>query len=799
MHLKRFIGILGFVALSGVAMAQLSEASLQSASAIVSQKKDGRWSFQSMGNGIVKVSYLPNGYSRTQQISDAVLSKPQKVTVVSKGASKKGFGETMVVDNGSSFAINNGSSALLAGLSPLKDGINNGFCLDLMPNEQIFGGGERAIPMNRRGHRFNFYNRPSYGYGVGEENLNYSLPFFMSSRGYGIFFDNPSKGFADIAKSSANRMCVGFESGELTFYLIPGKTPEEILKRYTSMIGTQPIPARWVFGNFMSRFGYRSEAQIRDIKARMKADRIPMDAIIIDLFWFGDSIQNYVGNLDWVNRTAWPDPKKMIADFTADSINTVLITEPYVVKGTLNYNESAPFLATDSLGKTYTLEHFYFGKGGIIDMFRNDSKDWFWSKYKKQMDIGVSGWWGDLGEPENHPEDVFHNLKDLGYSNRLYAANEVHNIFGHYWNKMLFTKFDKEYPDVRLFNLNRAGYANSARYIIFPWSGDVGRHWSGYRAQLPIMLTMSMSNIPYIHSDAGGFTFAKQDNELYVRWMQMSSFSPILRPHGTALKDYLPDADSYPSEATFFGEPYKSIARRYIQMRYDLLPYNYTLGYEHMANAQPLVKPLFFRSFKDGDALKAEDQYFWGDALMVAPVLDSGATSRRLYLPAGSQWYRYHNPAEPINGGQWINEKVTLTDMPIFAKEGAFVPTAPGLMNTKQYNPAKLVVTYFPSSKPSSYTLFDDDGKTNRSWERKQYELITFKADGKRTITITSNGGSYPGKPASRTFTLKVVNVSKAPAAVLVDGKKIVPMYDAASRTLTAVVPFTGKKTTVKF
>lgn len=799
MQLKRLIGILGFVALSGVAMAQLSEATLSSATSLTSQKKEGKWTFQSMGNGIVKATYLPNGYTRTQQISDAVITKPQKVAVASKGNMLKGFGTMMIADNGSSFSINDGGTVLLSGLTALKEGQNNGFCFDLIPGEQIFGGGERAIPMNRRGYRLNLYNRPSYAYGMGETNLNYSLPFFMSSRGYGIFFDNPSKGFADIAKSDANHMSVGFESGELTFYLIKGNTPEEILKRYTSMIGTQPIPARWVFGSFMSRFGYRSEAQIRDIKAKMKAERIPMDAIIIDLFWFGDSIQNYVGNLEWVNRKAWPNPKKMIADFTADSINTVLITEPYTVKGTLNYDESVPFLATDSLGKTYTLQHFYFGKGGIIDMFRNDSKDWFWSKYKKQMDIGVSGWWGDLGEPENHPEDVYHNLKDLGYANRLYAANEVHNIFGHYWNKMLYTKFEKEYPDVRLFNLNRAGYANSARYIIFPWSGDVGRHWPGFRAQLPIMLTMSMSNIPYIHSDAGGFTFAKQDNELYVRWMQMSAFSPILRPHGTALKEYLPNADSYPSEAALFDEPYKSIARRYIQMRYDLLPYNYTLGYDHMANAEPLVKPLFFRSFKDSNALKAEDQYMWGDALLVSPVLDSAAASRKLYLPAGNEWYSYQNPTRVLAGGQWITEKVTLADMPIFVKGGSFIPTAPGLMNTKQYNPAKLMVTYYPSSKASSYTMFDDDGKTNKSWERKQYELITFKADGKRTITIASNGGSYPGKPASRTFTLKVVNISKAPVAVTINGKKAQPAFDAASRMLTVKVPFDGKPTTIKY
>lgn len=799
MRLKRAIGLLVFLAISGVAAAQWSQSTVAKGTALIRDFKEGRWTFQNMGSGVLKATFLPKGYTKTQQISDAVMTLPKLVPITEHGNDIRSLGEIAIGSSAGSFSVKSGLHELLTSLRSVKDSVFNGFSFDLLPGEQIFGGGERAIQMNRRGHRFDFYNRPDYGYGVGSVNLNYGIPFFISTRGYGIFFDNPSKGYADIAKSDNNRMSVAFESGELTFYLIPGGSTEEILKRYSAMIGTQPIPARWVFGNFMSRFGYRSEAQIREIKAKMKAERIPMDAIIIDLFWFGDSIQNYVGNLDWVNRKAWPNPKKMIADFKKDSINTILITEPYVVKNTINYNESVPYLATDSIGKVYTLPHFYFGKGGIIDMFRRDSRDWFWSKYRKQMDIGVSGWWGDLGEPENHPADVYHNLKDLGYGSRLYSANEVHNIFGHYWNKMLFEKFEKEYPNVRLFNLNRSGYANSARYIIFPWTGDVGRHWSGLRAQLPLMLTMSISNVPYIHSDAGGFTFAKQDNELYTRWMQMSAFSPILRPHGTALKELIPDADSYPSEAALFDEPYKSIARKYIQLRYDLLPYNYTLGYDHMANAEPLVKPLFFYSFDDKEALKAEDQYFWGRELMVAPVLESGAKTRKLYLPAAAEWYSFLNPGMPLAGGRWIEPDVTLEDMPIYVRAGAFIPTSPGLMNTKQYNPAKVVVTYYPSNRPSAYTLFDDDGVTNRSWERKQFELITFSANGNREITISSNGGTYKGKPSARTFTLNIINVEKSPVAVWVNGKALKPNFDAHTNTISIRIPFKGKKVVVKY
>lgn len=798
MRFYRFIAIACIIGWGNVALAQLASSSAGGSSAIVGEKNGGSWVFQSMGKGILKATFTPKGYTKAQQISDAIMVTPENAAIKSLSDAQKSIGAVTISDKGEFYSLSVGGSALVTQLMGYSSPAANGFSIGLAKDEAIFGGGERAVSLNRRGLSFDLYNRPSYGYGVGELNLNYSLPFFISNKGYGIFFDNPSKGHADIAKSDPSKMTVSFESGELVLYIIPGKSINEILKSYTSLIGTQPIPARWVFGNFMSRFGYRSDAQIRSIKAKMKAERIPMDAIIIDLFWFGDSIQNYVGNLDWVNRKAWPDPKKMIADFKSDSIKTVLITEPYVVKNTLSYDESVPFLAVDSLGKTYTLQNFYFGKGGLIDMFRNDAKDWFWSKYKKQMDIGVTGWWGDLGEPENHPVDVYHNLKDFGYSSRLYSANEVHNIYGHYWNKMLYTKFEKEYPDVRLFNLNRAGYANSARYIIFPWSGDVGRHWSGFRAQLPIMLTMSMSNVPYIHSDAGGFTFAERDNELYVRWLQMSSFSPILRPHGTDLDGLNANLPQYPSEPALFDDPYKSIVRRYIQLRYDLLPYNYTLGYQHMVNAQPLVRPLFFDSFNDSSAVKAEDQYLWGNDLLISPVLEKGAKARKLYLPSGSRWCSFFNPNRIFEGGQWIEEAVTLSDMPIFVREGAFIPMSPGLTNTMQYNPAKVEVAFFSSSKPSSYTMYDDDGQTNKSWEKRQYQLLKFSSNGKGTIVVEKDGGSYTGMPKNRAITFRIYNVAKGPQKVTVNGKAIQKSYDGASKQLVFNVVFSSKSLTIK-
>ncbi len=308
----------------------------------------------------------------------------------------------------------------------------------------------------------------------------------------------------DIGNKNSNILEAGFTSGELTYYVINGKNPHEILHRYSELVGRQPIPARWVFGNLMSRFGYRSEEQLMGILAKMKEEKFPVDAVILDLFWFGDSIKNTLGNFDWVNTEKWPDPVRMIANLKEQGIKTVLITEPYVLEGTKNHAVSKNYHAVDGNGKPYSLSNFYFGDGGLLDLFRKDAQDWFWTKYKAQIEKGIAGWWGDLGEPETHPADMHHNLKDFGFQ-RLFRSGEVHNIYGHYWNKMLFDKYQQDYLSVRLFNLNRSGYAGSQRYSIFPWSGDVARKWSGFQAQLPIMLGMSISGVPYIHSDAGGF------------------------------------------------------------------------------------------------------------------------------------------------------------------------------------------------------------------------------------------------------------------------------------------------------
>lgn len=745
----------------------------------------GTWIFELYGNQVLKTTFRPHGYLHHEQISNAVIQKPsvrnrvvihEQEQVIEYGSIAK----ISLKEDKYTYQFGHQEDPALAAY--FSEHECKGFRFQLQKDEQIFGGGERALPMNRRGYRFSLYNCPAFGYAEGADCLNFSVPFIISSKGYGLFFDNPSKGYLDIGKTDAGVLEAGFTSGELTYYIITGKNVDEILRHYTSLVGRQPVPARWVLGNLMSRFGYRSEDQVKQILAKMKEEGFPVDAIIFDLFWFGDSIRNTMGNLDWVNEQAWPDPARMISDLKEEGVKTVLITEPYVLMGTKSYTESKPYHAVSCDNQTYTLTNFYFGFGGLLDLFRKDACDWFWSKYKKQIENGVTGWWGDLGEPETHPHDMYHDLGDMGY-HRLFRSDEVHNVFGHYWNKMLFEKYREEYPDTRLFNLNRSGYAGSQRYGIFPWSGDVHRNWSGLRAQLPVMLGMSISGVPYIHADAGGFAMGEKDPELYTRWLQFAAFTPVFRPHGTALADADPHAAHIESEPVFFPDPYKSIVRRCIQLRYDLLPYNYTLAYQQLKEGKPLARPMFYYDMDDSNLLKAEDQFMWGDSILVAPVLHKGTMERRVYLPKG-EWYKFNSNIK-IRGGQWITELVDINNIPLFVKAGAFVPTTPGLKNTEAYSTETLNVTYYPGKQSSSFTLFDDDGKTNESWKRGAFELLYFEAvaeENKYRIRITSNGGSFENKPAVRKISLCIPALNRKPAAIKINGRFVPTQMFAADK-----------------
>jgi len=720
----------------------------------------GKWTVTPYPSGIVKVTYHPNGYTRNEQVTGAVIARPLSGVPV-KAALVKG-----------ELRLENRVTLQLAAM-PEKEGYR-GFRIRLQPGEKIYGGGERALPLNRRGYRLPLYNNPWYGYSNGADALNFSVPFFTSSAGYGVFFDNGSKGYADLGRTEPDVLEAGFVSGELTVYILSGRTPADLLSAYYRLTGTQPLPPRWALGNYMSRFGYTSEAQTRSIAAQMRAAGIPFDAVIFDLFWFGDSIKNTLGNLDWVNREKWPDPKGMISRFSQEGVQSVLIAEPFILKGTRQYQSSLPFHATDSAGRPFTLQDFYFGYGGLLDIFRKDAGNWIWdTHYRKQIANGVHAWWTDLGEPEKHPAAILHNLRDQGVQRKM-GAEEVHNLYGHYWNRMLDGQYRRHYPNRRLFHLNRSGFAGSQRYSIFPWSGDVSRSWSGLQVQLPLMLGMSMSGIPYIHADAGGFAGGEGDAELYVRWLQYAVYTPVFRPHGTALFGVDPNTFNFPSEPALIDSPYRGMAREAVYQRYRLLPYNYTLAWRHTRYREPLVAPLYYHFPADTGTANIQDQFMWGNQLLVAPILEKGLRERKVYLPAGT-WYPLQNGGS-ISGGQWIQAVAGLHETPVYVKGGSFLPLyLPDTLanaNAGAYQGEGLTVLYYPSPAASEYVLYEDDGISRNS----KPEQLTFRAvrSGNRLkITIRTDQPGRYSKGRKRTLKMGNVTIQDSGAPVYINGRRI--------------------------
>ncbi|MAE09463.1 MAG: glycosyl hydrolase [Bacteroidetes bacterium] len=645
--------------------------------------------------------------------------------------------------------IYDGDTILEEELGFFKRSDTDGLRFKIQEHEKIYGLGERANGLNLIGDKYNLYNRPKYGYEIGAKNLNYSVPLIVSSNKYLLLFDNPQKGYADIGATEPGVFEWAAIGGLMKYFVVAGSNFKTISKSYAELTGSQPMPPRWALGNLQSRMGYRTQHETDSIVRLMQQDDFPLDAMILDFYWFGDSIHGTMGRLRWY-KPSWPEPEKMISDFKSKGVKTILITEPYILDSLENFKiaDELGILALDSLGDSYVNKEFYFGNGGLIDIFKPEASQWFWEQYKKQMNIGVAGWWGDLGEPENHPSDQIHIVG---------MADEVHNIYGHYWHKMLFENYRKEYPNTRLFNLNRAGYAGSQRYSIYPWTGDVSRSWGGLQAQLPLLIHMSLSGLPFIHSDAGGFAQGAKDEELYTRWLQMACFTPILRPHGSGI----------PSEPVYFNDTTRKIVRNFMKLRYSLLPYIYTLTYEANQFGYPIVRPLFYEFPNDTLSYSVENEYMFGDEMLVAPVIEREKKIKQIYLPFGSYWYDFWTNKKH-DGNQWINVDVNLETIPLFVKAGSFIPMTEPVNSTDDYSSEKLIVKYYCDSTTvvSSYTMFEDDGSTFGSIEKNEFELLTIERkyidENLTEYYFKSSGGEYEGQPPKRSIALILIGLSES-------------------------------------
>lgn len=623
-------------------------------------------------------------------------------------------------------------------------GDKRGFRFNLTPDEKLTGGGSRAGGINRRGKHFQLYNKASYGYEETADLMYYSMPVVISSRKYMLAFDNGASGWLDLGATEKNILQFDASGGRWSYIISAADTWKDLSINFTEVTGRQPMLPRWALGNIASRMGYHSQREVENLVEKYEEDDIPLDAVVLDLFWFGPDVKGHMGNLDW-HRDSFPEGEKMVQNFDKKGIKTILITEPFVVENTSKYEEviKKELVGKTPNGKPY-LYPFFFGNTTLLDVFKPETKSWFWDIYKKHTESGVAGWWGDLGEPEVHPDDMVH----AGGSGK-----NLHNLYGHEWAKLVFEGYEKDFPNRRPVILMRSGFIGSQRYGLVPWSGDVNRSWGGLKPQVEIGLTMGMQGLAYMHSDLGGFAGNYQDSELYLRWLQYGVFQPIFRTHAQ---------EGVPAEPVFWDDATKAIAKQAIELRYRLMPYNYTLMFQNSQTGVPMMRPLVYA--EDNLELFENDKtYLWGDDILVSPVVEKGAKKQLVYFPEGSNWFDFFT-GEKHEGDQEKMIDLVSKNIPVFVKAGSFIPLKGRYKNDSKYFYSSIEVVYYHdfSVKKNSGFWYEDDGKTKNAFAKKQYETLQFEYEETEEFlkfNFIPERHQYDGMPRKRRVEFKVKNL----------------------------------------
>ena len=747
---------------------------------------DGIYIFLSYSTEVIETTFVPND-EELDLNSHAVIKKPNfsnfDVTERAKDVLIKTNGIEIVITK-SPFQISyyyKDKFIISEKAGYVKnDGLET-IQFNLTKDEVLYGGGARSLGMNRRGNKLQLYNRAHYGYETRSELMNYTMPIVLSSKQYMLHFDNAPIGFLDLDSNGDNTLRYETISGRKTYQVIVGESWYNIIDNYTDLTGKQPMLPRWALGNFSSRFGYHSQEEVEMTIAKFKEEEIPVDAIILDLYWFGKELKGTMGNLE-VFRDSFPDFEGMIKRLNDKGVKTITITEPFILTTSKKWDEAVEkdILAKDSIGNPARYD-FYFGNTGIVDIYKPEGEQWFWNIYKDLANKGVAGIWGDLGEPEVHPSWVQHHTG---------SADEVHNIYGHDWARLIYEGYKRDFPDTRPFILMRAGYSGSQRYGMIPWSGDVNRTWGGLQSQPEIALQMGMQGLAYMHSDLGGFAGANLDDELYVRWLQYGVFNPIFRPHAQ---------EDVPSEPVFRSEKAKTLAKEAIELRYKLLPYNYNLVYENNQFGKPLMRPLFFEEPNNIELFNYSNTYLWGNDILVSPVLEAGKTEQEVYFPKNNVWFDLYTD-EKIEGGQTKTVQLKENSIPTYVRAGAFIPMAKPMQSTNDYDNNTLELQYyFDRSAPNNQRkIYNDDGKGILDINHGVYEVLEFKSEYKgMNLQFEFYEGKDPKfKMSDKVIELIIHNIQKEPKYIKVDGIKVAINWNSKTRTLN--IPLNWKASTEK-
>jgi alpha-D-xyloside xylohydrolase len=620
------------------------------------------------------------------------------------------------------------------------------------------------------------------------------IPFFLSVKGYGLFWDNYSPTlFEDSPESTSFKSDVGDCAD---YYFMYGGNADGVIACMRDLTGQVPMFPLWTFGYWQSKERYKSQDELIDVVKKYRELGVPLDGIIQDWQYWGN---NYLWNaMEFLNADFY-NPQKMIDD--VHSLNAHMIISIWNSFGpqTKQYKE------LDKIGALMDFQTWpqsgsdkwppnrdYPSGVRVYDPYNPEARDIYWKHLNKGIfSLGMDGWWMDSSEPDHldfKPSD-FDNKTYLGSFRKVRNAFPLMTVSGLYQHQRSVSS------DKRVFILTRSAFAGQQHYGANTWSGDVTSSWDALRNQISAGLNFSLSDIPYWNSDIGGFFLSRfrkklEDagyRELYARWIQFGTFCPMMRSHGT-------DA---PREIYQFGKKgdkvYDAIDK-YINLRYSLLPYIYSTSWDITANQSTMMRALMMDFASDKQALDINDEYMFGKSLLVCPVTKpmysketkedfSTLKSRELYLPKGTDWYDFWT-GEKFTGGQTIKKEAPIDIIPLFVKAGSILPVGPKVQFATEKKWDNLEIRIYEGAN-GEYTLYEDEND-NYNYEKGVYSTITFSwDDALKVLTINDRKGSFPGMLSGRKF--NIVKVSTG------DGTGM----DAVKK-FNKVVDYTGMKLIVK-
>jgi len=661
----------------------------------------------------------------------------------------------------------------------------------LSDEAHVYGLGEKGGPLDKRGVQLGggtyvMWNSDTWAYNAGTDPIYVSVPFYMvtdKGKAHGVFLDNTHRSVFDVGHADRNLLMMGAEDGALDQYILAGPTPKNVVARYADLTGHTPLPPRWALGFHQSRWGYWPESRLRLVADSFRSKKIPADVLWLDIDY-----QDGYKPFTW-DKKRFPRPRRMLADLKKQGYHVVTIVDPHpaIEKGYPVYDQGLKgnhFVrqANGDLftGSVWPMRATPPRRSVYPDYSRPRTRDWWAGLYKPFVDMGVAGIWNDMNEPAvgdgiggTMPLDVRHNNEGEPSTHR-----EVHNVYGQLMTRATFEGLRRAAPDKRPFVLTRATFAGGQRYSAV-WTGDNQSTWHSLQTGLPTLLGLGLSGFSFIGNDIGGFVDSPTP-ELFTRWAQAAVFFPFMRAHTTRR--------SLDQEPWSYGVVHEAENRRIIELRYQLLPTIYNEMQKAAESGVPAMRPLFLEFPEDATVATLEDQFMWGQDILVAPVLRAVELKREVYLPAGG-WYemlsgRFIPAAAPEGSkvgdktaiakhlGQTLSVPVTLSTFPVYVRAGGFVFCQPVVQHTGQMAGNPLVVVGYPGVGGSKRHFYEDDGES-LAYQRGRYCKREFSfgdvTESGVEIRASACRGSY--RPTKRDIIFRVPAAAWRTASV--NGKQV--------------------------